>query len=226
LPGYLTSVQTEDATLDQWIAHVFDHPVTDPQWYWETDAPDLDPGPEQTCLLIAESFERGGGLLAPFSDAQLNQGFWYLAGCGSDYMHALCQSSATLPVKLRALRSIVPLFEQVMAVRCSPHLSHLDEQPANPLNSACYMWWDVISFPGTPEDPAYAPFDAEVLSVMQRILAIPHDACRESALHGLGHWQSDYPQTTEIIDRFLQQSHGLRRELVAYAENAKIGYIQ
>jgi hypothetical protein len=36
------------------------------------------------------------------------------------------------------LRSFVPLFEHVMAARCSAHLCHLDED-ANPLNDSCYM---------------------------------------------------------------------------------------
>jgi hypothetical protein len=124
-----------------------------------------------------------------------------------------------------ALRSFVPLFEQVMAVRCSPHLSHLDEPGANPLNGACYMWWDILPIHGSPDEPARAEFDAEVLKVQRRILAIPHDACRESALHGLGHWALYYPQVSEIIDENLRQTPDLRSELVAYAERAKIGYV-
>ena len=66
-----------------------------------------------------------------------------------------------------------------------------------------------------------------MLSVLRRLLAIPHDACRESALHGLGHWQLEYPEAAaEIIDEFLEASNDLRSELIAYAEQARIGCIQ
>jgi len=62
-------------TLAGWIAHVFDHPVEDPAWHWALDAPAWQGGSEQTAVFIAETFERSGELLAPFTDAQLEQGF-------------------------------------------------------------------------------------------------------------------------------------------------------
>ncbi len=112
-----------------------------------------------------------------------------------------------------------------MAVRCSPHLSHLDEQPANPLNGACYMWWDILPVCGDPGNPAMAEFDTEVLRVLSRLLAIPHDSCRESALHGLGEWRVFYPGIAHIIDEWLGRTYGLRAELIAYAQRAKEGDI-
>ena len=219
---------SDNVTLQDWIAHVFDHPVTDPVWHWARDAPDLDPIPELTAQFIAETFERAGDLLTRFSDAQLNQALYYLISAGtSDYMFALTNTRVPWPSRQRALRSFVPLFEQVMAARCSPHLFHLNEQPANPLNAVCYMWWDVIPFHGKPQDPDRTEFDAEVLSILVRLLAIPHDACRESALHGLGHWQLDYPETAgKLIDEFLQRSPNLRPELLSYARQARNGAVQ
>ena len=218
----------ESLPLGGWIAHIFDHPATDPAWYWEQDAPEWDGGSEQVALFIAETFERSGELLSQFSDAQLNQGFWYLvSGISSDFMHALNDQAAPLSVRLRALRSFVPLFEQVIAVRCSQHLSHLDQQPANVLNSACYMWWDVLPLKSEPEKADRAEFDGEVLRVLSRLLAIPHDACRESAFsHGISEWQFDYPKIQGVVDDFLASTPGLRAELVSYAQRAKVGNVQ
>ena len=214
-------------SLSSWIAHVFDHPVTDPAWYWSLDAPQWNDAPEHIALLIADTLERSGELLAPFSDAQLEQGFWYLVSNScSEYMYSLVDSSVPLATRLRALRSFVPLFEQVMALRCSPHLSHLDEQPANPLNGSCYMWWDILPIHGKPEEPERAEFDSEVLRVLAQILSIPHDACRESALHGVSEWQVYYPSATDIVDNFLLCTPSLRSELVSYAQRAKFGHVQ
>lgn len=217
----------EHFSLTRWIAYVFDHPVTDPAWYWSLDAPKWDGSSEHIASLIAETFERSGELLSHFSDAQLNQAFWYLvSGISSDFMHALNDQAVPLAIRLRALRSFVPVFEQVMAVRCSPHLSHLDEQPANALNSACYMWWDVLPLKSEPEKAERAEFDAEVLRVLSRLLSIPQDACRESALHGISEWQFDYPKIQGVVDEFLARTPGLRAELVSYAQRAKVGNVQ
>lgn len=214
-------------SLPSWIAHVFDHPVTEPAWHWSLDAPKWQDSPEHVASLIAETFERSGELLSRFSDAQLNQAFWFLvSGGGSDFMFALVDSAVPLATRLRALRSFVPLFEQVMAVRCSPHLSHLDEQPANPLNGVCYMWWDILPIHGKPEEPERTEFDAEVLRVLPRLLSIPHDACRESALHGVSEWQLYYPFAEAIVDDWLARTPGLRPELFSYAQRAKVGIVQ
>lgn len=214
-------------SLSDWIAHVFDHPVAEEAWHGSMDAPAWQGSSEQTATFIAECFERSGRLLAPFTDAQLNQGFWYLvsASC-SDFMFALVEPDVPLAARLRALRGFVPLFEQVMAARCSPHLSDLDEQRANPLNGACYMWWDILPIHGQPEEPDRAEFDAEVLRVLSRLLSIPHDACRESALHGIAHWQSYYPAAETVVDAWLARTPGLRRDLISYAQRAKIGMVQ
>jgi hypothetical protein len=212
-------------SLEDWIAHVFDHPIPESRddiWYYSLDAPDWEDAPEHICQLTAETFERSGQLLARFSDAQLDQGFWYLAIL-SQSMSSLLDPEVPASVGHRALRSFIPLFEQVMAVRCSPHLSHLDDRGANPLNSACYMWWDILAFHDRLDEPEHAEFDAEVLVVLRRLLAIPHDACRESALHGIGEWASAYPQVADIVDEFLRRTPNLRPELVAYAKCARTG---
>jgi hypothetical protein len=220
--------------LEEWIAYIFDHPVAGAireAWYWSEDAPEWRGTPEDIPALIAETFGHAGELLARFSDEQLDQGFWFLVGnTPPGFTVTLVDAQIPLPARFSALRSFVPLFEQVMAIRCSPHLSHLAEQAAaNPPNSACYMWWDLLRFPllelNGPAEAERDLFHSEILVILRRLLAIPHDACRESALHGLGHWALHYPQAAEIVDEFLSNTPGLRRELIAYTERAKIGNV-
>jgi hypothetical protein len=209
--------------LQSFIAFLFDRPVP----YRSEDSGEWPDNPEQIARLIAGTFERSGELLARFSDAQLDQGFRFLLDAGgSEFMFSLVQADVPAAMRLRTLRSFVPLFEQVMAVRCSLHLSHLDEPSANPLNGICYLWWDVLPIHGCPDVAARREFDAEVLLVLERLLAIPHDACRESALHGIGHWSIYYPHIARVVDGFLAQTPHLRPELVAYAQSAKVGGVQ
>jgi hypothetical protein len=215
-----------DATLDQWVRFVFDHPVTEVAWHFDIDAPDLGLPPAQAATLMAETFERSVELLRPFTDAQLNQGFWFLLSTGSSgYMLCLTDASVAWPLRRRVLRSFLPLFRDVMAARCTASLSHRSES-GSALNSACYMWWDLLPlegswYAGRPPDPIHA----EALLVLAELLQIPHDACRESALHGLGHLALFRPEAAAIVDAFIERSTDLRPELLAYAEQARTGCI-
>src|SRR3954471_13062880 len=117
-----------DTTLDEWVRFVFDHPVTETAWHFDIDAPYLRLPPERAAQLIAETFERGAELLQPYTDEQLNQGFWFLICSGnSEYMFCLTDASVPWPTRRRALRAFVPLFRDVMAARCTPSLSHYSE---------------------------------------------------------------------------------------------------
>ena len=81
------------------------------------------------------------------------------------------------------------------------------------------MFWDIIPLHGRPDGPAYAELDRSLLMVMTEILAMNSDACRESALHGLGHWQPSYPKEVEqIVDSFIAANPTIRPELLRYAE--------
>ncbi len=213
------------STLKAWIDHVFNHPVNKAAWYWSDNAEQWAGPREQIPLLIAETFERGGEVLAGFSDEQLSQGFWYVLGSTRlEFTDTLVDESIPLEVRSRALRSCVPLFEQIMMTRCTNHLC--DDHGIGPLNLACYMWWDLVRFGRWKDRPDVLP---EIVATLRNLIAIPHDACRESALHGLGHlcWDcSDYkPQVARIIDQFLTETPGLRPELLAYAEQARQGNV-
>ena len=61
---------------------------------------------------------------------------------------------------------------------------------------------------------------------MGRQLQFASIPCRESALHGLGHWQHAYPaQVGEIINRFSMRFQDLPKKLEEYMVNAFTGYI-
>ena len=153
------------AALQMWLDHVFDHPVKVPNWYWSDSAPKCPADRVRIPALMAETFERSGKLYEPFSNDQLEQGFWYLIGDASpgDFTETLLDEKIPVAPRLRAVRSFVPLFEQVMAVRCTSTLSHLNEQPANSLNKSCYMWWDLLRFSLWRPQGTTAPHDASLL---------------------------------------------------------------
>ncbi|HMO63929.1 MAG TPA: hypothetical protein PKE47_01660 [Verrucomicrobiota bacterium] len=217
-----------DASFEEWIEFVFARLVTEPAWYWEDDADEWQGTPERTAELLAETFERSGEVLEPFDDAQVNQGLWMLAG--ESHGFARCVSDAAVPWLKRAavLEGIFTLYRDCLAVRCTNHLSHLDvpaETPAtSPLNAVGYMWWDIFPVAAEPEDPACRERDQLILSVLERTLDLPHDACREAALHGLGHWERAYPERVhDAIDRFIWGNRKIPAALRNYAYAARHG---
>ena len=222
--------QLMNLTFEEWLAYVFDHPVPvgqDKAWYWDFDADEWDENPADVIRFLTQAFENVETVFQPYSDAQLNQRLWYIANNScSNHMFALLDTSLPWPERQRCIYSIHQLYEQCFAKRCSPHLSHLDEAGANPLNGICYMWWDIIPIYGKPEDPARKELDQAILQLMESTLQLDSIACRESALHGLGHWQRKYPERVgEIINNFSMAQRDLPKALDDYMGNAFTGYV-
>ena len=217
-------------SFEQWVAFVFDHPAGDGklEWYFQPACDWWDGPPRTTVAFLARAFENAATVCEPYSDAQLNQGLWYLASNAcSSHMLALLDERVPWPEQQRCLRAMVALYEQCFNPRCTPALGHLDEQPANPLNLVCYMWWDILPIACQPGVPARRAFDDECLQVMAATLALPNDACQESALHGLGHWGRAYPQpVAEIIRAYLAGRRAqIREPLKQYALAALSGCV-
>src|SRR5258708_3626741 len=131
-----------DLSFEEWVRHLFDHPVEGPQWFADPDAPYWVGPAELTFAWITRLFEDPLTWLSRYTDAQLAQGFWYLvSNGGSDCMVALGDASVALRNRVRCVRAFATVFRRVFAVRCGWHLSHLGEPGASALDTTCYMWW-------------------------------------------------------------------------------------
>jgi hypothetical protein len=217
-----------DILFEKQLKWVFDHPVREPAWYWD-EHDDWWQGFAASMMVefMTRLFEAPTTYLQSFSDAQVNQGLWFLTGDAClDSLACLLDESVAWPQRERCVHSIRGLFANYVAVRCSPHLGHTGESGANPLNGACYMWWDQLHTTDDLENPSSRTMNAEIVAVMSQTLEIAHDACRESALHGLGHWQRYCPDKVPgIIDNFLTNNPTLRPELRTYAIKARVGRV-
>jgi hypothetical protein len=217
--------------LRKWIGWIFDQPVPEPSLYWNQE--ELGPlDPDAGALAAVSSLFENPTVLLPYSDAQLSQGFWFLCGAESNLMRGLGNESIPWEARVRLIRSFSSLYRELFMARCTHHLSHLirghcaEALEISPLNSPCYMWWDFDCWVASPDHPLYRKLDAEYLEVMRQTLALPHDACREGALHGLGHWHRAYPrETTAIIDQFLDRNKNIREDLRSYAMAARCGCV-
>ena len=185
--------------------------------------------------------QSGTDLLA-FDNSQVYHGlnFIFSTAC-SDYFHSFARLDAPIALKVSAVLAIKRLYKDCFEPRCAPVLAHTSERGGNPLNSIAYMLWDVapIIYHARDDDRLFLA----IAEVLKDALNSSNAACIESALHGLGHAQSYYPDTVEIIiDRFLagiidereaykfegkrSSLRPLRPELLKYAREAREGTVQ
>jgi len=212
-----------NARYQAWLKHVFDHEVKDQYWYYGEDAPEFAASPDEIVELLGRTFRFAGQDLKRFSDGQVDQGFWYLAGASSDYIRELTLANVPLEKRLAAIDGIYHLYADCFAKRCAETMGHLSEE-GSPLNSICYMFWDICQLTWG-FDCREKEIQAAVVNVLEKSLAIKHRACQEGALHGLGEIAHACPvKVREIVDRFLAETN-LDEQLRAYALKAREGRV-
>jgi len=223
-------------TFEEWVEYLFehefpeygfDHPVN---WFDYGEHPgeliwnDLEK-PGETVAYMTRLFENATEVLKPYSDLQIANGLWFLI---NDMANAPASEMVSKGQRVALAKSIYVLFEQIFGPRCDARLGHslTTQDDVNPLNTVCYMWWDIFFFPA-PDDKYKLETMHEVLRVMQKTLALDSIACQEAGLHGLGHWwQGGQEMVETIIDGYLKANKGrLSVELEAYAISARGGCV-
>lgn len=245
--------------FDDWLAYLFGHPVGPSGFRESDDWWDEAAEPELAVEYLTRLFTAPEIMLDRYPEDQIDRGFWFLVG-ESGHLSALLGPPASWEARRRGLLAIGDLYGRLFAVACADHLGHLDRgpEPARPLNSICYMWWDLFPTWGghggdqhqqappsgrsrrlrrqarrqrdratSTADDAVCTVDDALLTVMERTLRLESEACREGALHGLGHWHRAYPErTSAIIDGWLDGRPRVSPELLQYAQIARGGCVQ
>jgi len=209
----------------EWLRYVFDHPTNDRQWYFDLDAPDFAATQEDHVDLIRETFSRSGQDLLQFSDAQVYQGLWFLVSpSGSDFIFSFTNEIVPTQKKVDAIRSIYDLYRNCFAKRCTEVLGYKDEPSASDLNSICYMFWDVCpTVTNLDNAKDQKELEEAIFWVLENIIRLPHRACIEGGLHGLGEISCYYEKRVrEVITEFLKTAQ-FDPVLRKYAENASVG---
>jgi hypothetical protein len=202
-----------------WIGQVFDHPSCGPEW---DDA--AGPCPSTAAEYLAQLFEAPCALLGRFSEKQIALGLErLLSNANSNYVFVLADESVPQELQLRVVSSLYTLFKDLLARICSENVG-VDHPHRRPADSICFMMWDAGLLQIYPERPEHRIVDMAILNVLGRILALPSQACKKSALHGLGHAHFSYPEEIPpIIDAFLADHPDLNEDLREYALAARVG---
>jgi len=225
----------DDISYEEWVRYVFDHPVLDPQWWWQQPESghlqewDDSADPARTLSFLTQLFEKPEGLIGRFTRAQIDQGLNFLvSNACSGHMFVLSATKLPWAHRRKCFDAMISLYAKLMAVVYQDDLGHLHRSPSDPdrPTGACYMWWE--NFPyyaGMIHCDRYRINEA-VLYVFEQVLTHKAESCLESVLHGLGHWHIYVPELVEpIVRRFLHRSD-ISRELRRYAEAAAVGRVQ
>lgn len=215
------------ATFESWLDETFGRAVTD-EWYPRFVHREVaewpDPVPDAAALeYLTRLFEEPEPALRYFSDKQISAGLWEL---GPGDAHCVYNRDLPLSDRERLIGSVETFFREFFDKRCVPKIAHLDRHWTEPLNGICYMWWEVITWGWAKDDPDAKRLAAKDLEVMEAVLRLPNPACKEAALHGLGHLVRYRDQAGDIIDRFLAQPGECTPEILDYARAAQTGCIQ
>jgi hypothetical protein len=212
---------------ETWLDCVFGQPVETEPRSWSPDVGDVSPA--ETVALLTRLFTGCGTDLARFDSSQVAQGLWYVVSPGnSDCMYHLYDRHVGWTARVACMRSIVTLYRDCFAIRCLDSATR-NSNAGTAINAISYMWWDVFPSGGADDTTTdeLAAVDEVLIGVMADALEVPHDACRESALHGLGHWHTaDEARVRAIIDDWLARHHDLGPSLHSYARAAREGAVQ
>ena len=211
----------------EWLSYLFDHEIIPglPEWYWRDDPPVFKAAPEEIAELWIAMMRRSETDLQSYSDEQLGQGLWYLFSNGcSDHSLEICGGGLPGEKITEVYEAVNWLYSGLFSNRCTQTLGHLSEAGSE-LNLICYMLWDVSPLGWPPEDDPKGVIEKALLNLLERVMHLPHRACIESALHGLGELQRRYPEKVQAIIQPRLASLDQDKELLQYALNAQEGNI-
>jgi hypothetical protein len=219
-----------DIPFDRWLDYLFGAQVGPSGFRESDDWWDEAAKPALAVTYLTTLFEESADLLGRYPQEQIDRGLWFLAG-ESGHLGPLLGPGVAWEARRRGLLAMERLYSGLFAVACTNHLGHVDAgpEPPAPLNSSCYMWWDLFPTWGggggqahereagwgtSRQDRRRSPrrgagrsgaesaihtVDEAILEVLARTLKIESEPCREGALHGLGHWGLNHPERVAEI---------------------------
>lgn len=213
---------------EAWLEHVFERPKTASGWYFDLNIEPFDAKSTQLTILLTNTFINSGVDLDIFSKRQINEGLNYIFNTScSDISYVLKDISVPVDDRTRAIKAIRNLYSDCFAVKCTESLSHLSESSTSEINQICYMLWDVSPYCHWDNSSENSIFHTTIFEVLEAALHMTHQACVESAIHGLGHMHAYEPDSVELIlSQWLSKRAASSSPLVKYAKAACQGNVQ
>lgn len=205
-------VDLTNSSFDDFIRFLFDRDVSVESegrdyWYWHVE---VEFDAKTIGAYYLRLFTQPEFLLARFTNAQLEQGFWAIQGPNLDCSVYRFIEDSDVPLSARedSIRAMADLFERLFAT-------------ASFGDTAVEMWWDSLCYDWHCRNRKRERGGEDLklqdlyFHTLAKVLAIESSTCQKAALHGLGHLH--HPATKDLIERFLVEHPSLTQEQKAYA---------
>jgi hypothetical protein len=213
-------------TPSEFESFLFDRPLTGTPWYFDQNSHPYEVQGTETLQLVHHVLLNSQSLPTRYSNEQISHGLNFLINPScSDICYLFVDSSLNQGLRASTTMAIYEVFEKIFQQKClqSVPFESLSEPESKGLNWICYMWWDIFPRHGIPTSAACSEVDMAIIRTLNRIAQLPSFACKESAIHGLGHWASARP---EIVAHVFDLIPDVPANLVEYMALAKTGHIQ
>jgi len=217
----MLAVDLRGTTFDAWLAFVFDHETQSDgddvgdAWYWARDV-ELAVEPVRQVEYLTRLFERPEVLVRHFSEAQVEQGFWFMfSACGTPwFLDPLWDPAVPRAAREACIRAIPSLYDRLFAS---------DEEG----EGVAWMLWDFLAFgydcgnrdPSASEEDRWVQ-DAMLEALREMLLRSESAMAQRAALHGLFHL--NHQEGSGLIRTYLD-SRWTSQSLRDYAEKVLRG---
>jgi hypothetical protein len=125
--------------------------------------------------------------------------------------------------RVTGISNLINLYRNFFERYCPASVVAIgNEQVDGRMGFMCYMFWDVfVLYPGN----ATPKMQSAAIGVMSSALDSRNESCLASAIHGLGHWASNLPEATTVLQSWLEQPTTNNPEILRYARSATTGMI-
>jgi hypothetical protein len=206
---------------------LFCRPNDELEWYFLPDHDEPQISASRIVELSREVFENISDMANKFTERQVCMGLSYLiSSSASSCPYGYFDDSVSEKSRVQAIASMRVVFRDLFSRQCKQTVRYRDFPNGGAFTYAetCYMWWDIFPRHGVPTNPGIKPIDDAIVSTIGDILFIDNFACKESALHGLGHWALARSEDVELL--IAQSLPSIPRALATYAAAARVGDVE
>jgi hypothetical protein len=198
-------------SFDEFVAFVFDREIRARTgkyhpWYFDVE---IAFDASRLCEFYIQLFRNPNSILAKYSKAQLEVGFWAIHGAAFDCsaQHLIWNTDVPFPARCECIKSMSVLFHRLFATE--------------PLETSVSMWWDSLCYEWECGNRNRQRGGEDMLmqdvifGVLTDLLQSDSEICQGAALHGLGHLH--HPSTQELVENYIKQHPSLGEASKKYA---------
>ena len=212
-------------TYEEFVEFLYQRHEDDKEWYFAEGFMPPELNSETQVLFATQIFKNAEAYAKTFTERQFCLGLNYLINpAASWHCYSYLESSVDEAVRLSVFDSMYDVFSLVFDQRCRETVSNRADLPSATYSYMCYMWWDVFPRHGIPFESYLQETDRTIQSLLARLLTLESVACKESALHGLGHWHAAFSDFVE--ETIARASLQIPESLKEYAKRAGTGDVQ